>query len=81
MPDELHDPDELGGEEHELGELLASSRPVPDAGFRGALARWLADHDPGWGPRPTRLRLLIAAYGGGGLLLIAVGALLGLGAS
>ncbi len=80
MPDETPNSEDLGPEELELAGLLARGRPAPAAGFRGALARLLADLDPGWGPRPSRLRLLVIAYGGGGLLMIAAGALLGLGA-
>jgi hypothetical protein len=80
VPDEIQNLEDLEPEELALGELLSRRRPAPAAGFRGALARRLAERDPGWGPRPPRLRLLVCAYGGGGLLLIAIGAVVGLGA-
>ena len=51
-------------------------RPVPSASFRGALWRYLADRDPGHGPRPERLRVLVAAYLLVGLLLILAALLL-----
>jgi hypothetical protein len=48
---------------------------VPAAWFRGALGRHLAARDLGYGPRPERLRLMVAAYVGSGAALIAVAAL------
>jgi hypothetical protein len=36
--------------------------------------------DPGYGPRPERLLLHVAAYLGAGLVLIALGALVAVGA-
>lgn len=53
--------------------LLASSRPVPSAAFRGALRRHLmaSSARP---TRPARLRLLIASYAGAGSFLLAVAA-------
>jgi hypothetical protein len=49
--------------------------PVPAAGFRGALGRYLGRRDPGHGPRPAQLRLISAACVGGGALLLGVAAL------
>jgi hypothetical protein len=66
---------EHGPGEPEMADRLIGERPVPAARFRGALARRLAGRDPGYGPRPERLRLHVVAYIGTGSLLIAVGAL------
>jgi hypothetical protein len=66
---------ELGPGERELADRLDGERPLPAAGFRGALARRLAARDPGYGPRPERLRLIVGAYLGAGSLLIVLGAL------
>lgn len=55
---------------------LARERPVPAAGFRGALGRQLAESDPGYGPRPERLRVRVIAWMLGGEMLLAL-ALLG----
>jgi hypothetical protein len=60
--------------ERELDARLATERPVPHAGFRGALARHLQARDPGYGARPERLRLIVGAYLGAGAALIALGA-------
>ena len=57
----------------------SDQRPVPAAGFRGALGRRLAAEDPGYGSRPARLRWMVAAFCIGGSLLILVGALLATG--
>ncbi len=69
------EPTELGRTEADLADRLALARPVPPAAFRGELGRRLADRDPGYGPRPERLRLLVAGYLGAGGLLIALAAL------
>jgi hypothetical protein len=61
--------------EQSLAGALRIARPVPGAGFRGALGRHLAEHDPGYGPRPERLPLMVAGYLGAGGLLIALAAL------
>jgi hypothetical protein len=61
--------------DRELAEELRTARPVPGVGFRGSLHRHLAELDPGYGPRPERLRLLVACYIGAGGLLIALAAL------
>lgn len=71
--------DQLTPEERRIADHLRTSRPLPGAGFRGALGRYLAARDPGYGPRPERLRLLAGAWLLGGLALVAVGALLALG--
>jgi hypothetical protein len=65
--------------ERDLATHLSVQRPVPAAGFRGALGRYLAARDPGYGPRPGRLRPLVAAYATGGSLLIALGTLVAVG--
>jgi hypothetical protein len=59
----------------EVANRLRIARPVPPAGFRGRLGRHLAERDPGYGPRPERLRLIVAGYLGAGGLLIALVAL------
>lgn len=71
---------ETGPDEHRFGERLSARRPVPTAAFRGALGRHLAASDPGYGPRPERLRLRIAGFLAAGSLLVIVGALQAAGA-
>jgi hypothetical protein len=66
-------------EDQELARRLSEQRPVPKAGFRGALGRYLAARDPGYGPRPERLQLMIAAYASAGTILVALGALVATG--
>ena len=68
-------PIEFDPTEQNLAAALRIARPVPGAGFRGALGRHLAEHDLGYGPRPERLRLMVAGYLGAGGLLIALAAL------
>jgi hypothetical protein len=80
MTDEPDLAPEIGPAESELADRLAGERPLPAAGFRGALGRRLAANDPGYGPRPERLRLMVAGYLGGGLFLLALGALSATGA-
>jgi hypothetical protein len=63
-----------------LAEQLHLGKPVPAAGFRGALSRHLAARDPGYGTRPERLRLLVSGYVVAGALLLALGALQATGA-
>jgi hypothetical protein len=75
--DETDSNPELGPDERELAGRLGVERPVPAAGFRGALGRHLAARDPGYGARPERLRLIVAGYLAAGSLLIAVGTLAG----
>jgi hypothetical protein len=48
--------------------LLEQARPAPRPAFRGRLARQLRADSAG----PQRLRLLIGAYAGSGLALLAV---------
>lgn len=74
------DPDTPRESDPELEQLLISQRPVPGAAFRGGLGRMVAASDPGYGPRPARLRLLVAAWVLGGTAVAAVGALQSLGA-
>ena len=78
---ERHDDEpDLAAEEQELGTQLSEQRPVPSASFRGALGRYLLKRDPGYGPRPERLRLVVLAYTGAGVFVIGVGALVATGA-
>jgi hypothetical protein len=69
----------LGPEEQDLGSQLAEQRPVPSASFRGALGRRLSRRDPGYGPRPETLRLVVAGYAGAGALVIGLGTLVATG--
>ena len=62
---------ELTASERALGEQLQAARQVPGAAFRGALSRHLTDQDPGYGPRPIRLRVTVSGYlAVGGALLV-----------
>jgi hypothetical protein len=70
---------ELELQDQELARRLHGGRPVPAAGFRGALGRRIASLDPGYGPRPARIRLMVAAYAVAGMVLIAAGALVAIG--
>lgn len=76
MPPEPDFDSDLSPGQRELGEQLQSSRPVPSAGFRGALGRRLAERDPGYGPRPDWLVPVASASFGGGLVLIGLAALI-----
>jgi hypothetical protein len=75
MTEEASRNDQLTEEERELAERLNARRPAPAAGFRGALGRRLAARDPGYSPRPERLRAAVSAYLGAGALMLAAGAL------
>lgn len=75
MTDELPNPPDQEFDEPELADQLGMARPIPAVGFRGRLHRHLAGQDPGYGPRPERLRLLVACYIGAGGVLIALAAL------
>jgi hypothetical protein len=70
---------DLAPAERDLATRLSMQRPVPAAGFRGALGRYLAVRDPRYGTRPGRLRPLVAAYATAGSLLIALGTLVSVG--
>jgi hypothetical protein len=70
---------ELGPADEALARRLDGQRPVPAAGFRGALARHLGARDPGYGPRPAHLRLIVTAYVLSGLVLMGLGALVATG--
>ena len=69
--DEVLDP-KLGAAERkrllETARVLERERPVPRPAFRGELARQLRARSTG----PRRVRLLIGAYAGAGLVLLAV---------
>ncbi len=69
----------LDAPERDLAQRLASERPVPGAEFRGALGRHLAAHDPGYGPRPARLRATVGLYLVSGGVVAALGALQAMG--
>jgi hypothetical protein len=75
MTDDPANPPALESPERDLADRLRIARPVPGAVFRGALGRHLAERDPGYGPRPERLRLIVAGYIGAGGVLIALAAL------
>ena len=77
MNDEPHSSTEFEPADDALAERLTLARPVPPAGFRGKLGRHLAERDPGHGPRPEHLRLIVLGYLGAGGLLIALAAVLG----
>ena len=62
-----------------MANRLEADRPVPAAGFRGALRRSLAGQDPGYGTRPAQPRLIASAYLAVSLVLLAVAALLASG--
>jgi hypothetical protein len=62
-------------EDPRVAEWLQAATPVPAAGFRGALGRYLQRLDPGYGPRPEQLRLITAASMAGGAALLFVAAL------
>jgi hypothetical protein len=62
-------------QEEAIGERLGTDRPLPTAGFRGALGRHLAVLDPGYGPRPQNMRWKALSFAAGGLLLLALGLL------
>jgi hypothetical protein len=53
---------------------LETERPVPRASFRGDLRRLLSRELERRPVQPRRLRLLIAAYAGSGVALLAVAA-------
>jgi hypothetical protein len=56
-----------------LAARLTASRPVPPAGYRGALRRRLVALGPP-APRPPHLGRLAAVHAFAGLVLLAVGA-------
>ena len=57
-----------------VAERLEAERPIPAASFRGTLRRRLLSDLEREPSRPQRLRLLITAYAGSGLALLAVAA-------
>lgn len=68
-------PSEPDPAERDLARRLQQSRPIPTAGFRGALGRRLAERDPGYGPRPRWLVPVASSCFSGGLVLIVLSAL------
>jgi hypothetical protein len=71
---------DLSADERALADELESNRPIPGGRFRGGLGRYLAEHDPGYGPRPPHLWLLTSGLLLTGLLLLGLGALQATGA-
>jgi len=76
MTHHSHEPNALEPADAHVADGLRIARPVPAAAFRGGLGRHLAERDPGYGPRPERLRMIVAGYVGAGGLLIALAAVL-----
>lgn len=76
MTDDPHETNEHEAAEAHVADGLRIARPVPGAAFRGRLGRHLAERDPGYGPRPERLRTIVACYVGAGGVLIALAGLL-----
>ena len=63
--------DRLSPDEIHVAERLDRERPTPAAGFRGALGRHLVARDPGYGPRPENLRMMVGgALASGGILIV-----------
>jgi hypothetical protein len=62
-----------------LESRLVAQRPVPRAGFRGALGRRVAVEDSGLGPRPPHLRARVAVYLAAGGAVGGAGVLIALG--
>jgi hypothetical protein len=69
----------LNAPERELAARLGAQRALPRAEFRGALGRHVAAHDPGYGPRPERLRTTVALYTVAGGAVACLGALVSVG--
>src|SRR5436305_13014080 len=80
VPDQPDQDAPLDPSELAFAERLEQGRPVPAPRFRGVLARHLLVLDPGWGPRPPHLVLSVFAYLCLGLVLMGIGALIGIGA-
>lgn len=80
MSDDRDTDAELLPAERELADRLSTQRPLPAPGFRGALGRYVAERDQGYGPRPERLRVTVSAFLGAGALLMLVGWLQAAGA-
>jgi hypothetical protein len=64
----------------DLEQRLVAERPVPAAGFRGALGRAVTASDPGYGPRPAHLHRIVALFVAAGGVVTGVGVLEALGA-
>jgi hypothetical protein len=75
MTDDSEIETELTPLERALAEHLQATRPVPPPAFRGALNRYLVARDPGYGPRPTRLRLVASGCLAGSGVFLALAAL------
>jgi hypothetical protein len=74
----FHEPGLRSGEPPELvhlGKRLEAERPVPRAGFRAELRRRLLEAGSERALARGRLRLLITAYAGSGVVLLAIAAL------
>lgn len=66
---------EIAPDDLPVADALMHERPVPRPGFGGALGRYLAARDRGYGPRPVRLRLAAASWISAGVVLIGLGLL------
>jgi len=71
---------ELSDEDRLVAAELARERGVPPAAFRGSLRRQMIASDPGYGPRPERLRPIAGALIALGCVTIGLGALQAIGA-
>jgi hypothetical protein len=80
MTDETQWAGQLDPDERWVDERLTRERPIPPAAFRGALGRRLAADDPGYGPRPQRLWVMVTAYAATAALLMVLGLLQATGA-
>jgi hypothetical protein len=74
------DMDRLSPQELELEQRLRDERPIPHPGFRSMLRNQLLSDTGRSRMQPRRLRLLVASYASGGLVLLAVAAVGVLGA-
>jgi hypothetical protein len=71
---------EVTAQDRAVADQLNAARLLPAAGFRGALGRHLSVRDPGYGPRPGHLWLVVLGCLLTSLLLLALGALQATGA-
>jgi hypothetical protein len=65
--------------EREMAGRLVAERALPRAEFRGALGRHVGARDPGHGPRPERLRAMVALYAVAGVTVAGLGTLVSVG--
>jgi hypothetical protein len=72
--------DALSPEDLMLAASLEARRPAPTPVFRGALAKRLTRHDPGYGHRPARLWAHVGLLAVAGALFVLLGLLVSAGA-